>query len=238
MAMKKITIAAMICALSTHFASANASIPITPLTPEVSLVANMLMLKGSSLPQDEQSATFDEVRKEYLSSASSDRVVRLRNMSQALVAMNVTSPERINAILAEVQGTEKAVEQFPEAQRDELLQAKMKQIFQDSPMSGAEFSGCKLSDGIFGNLESIAFTGVVLGGYEAISTSGLFGNYSGSNIPRDSQWVLAGSFVTLLVSGAIRHFTCNVLRGTSITVPSRLRQTLSFSRMIFRQLSF
>jgi hypothetical protein len=177
------------------------------ISPEEILVANMLAINGSSQSLDQASACFENLRKEYLRNASNDRAVRLQSMTQALVSLNVVTASRVTEIAGELEDVDQAVSQVSPDKKDELFQAKIKQLFQDAPTSGAEFSGCKLSDGLFGNLEAIAFTGVVLGGVETIGNTKFFAD--DPSFRKKAEWVLAGSFVTLLVSGAIRHVTCN-----------------------------
>jgi hypothetical protein len=77
--------------------------------------------------------------------------------------MNVTSAARVDVILGELRDTQNLVDQASEDKREQLFEVKMKDLFAAMPTSGAEFSGRELSDGVFGNLEAIAFTGVVLG---------------------------------------------------------------------------
>jgi len=153
-------IASLLASYPSMFAFADSSTTATALSPEVTLLQNVIALRGSNLNQDAVQQQMNQAVSNYVASAPQSG--QQERMQQALVALGVYSPAQAETFTQEVQGAETRVEATNPTSVQQLSNLMNQEVAQliDLRPSGAQFSMCS-GDGV--NIPSIIGT-VVTGG--------------------------------------------------------------------------
>ena len=167
-------------------------------TQEETLLANLIVLKGEGLSQDQLQAQAGAELSQYLATAQQDGK-QLQRMSDALVTLKVYTQAQTDRMITDAQTTSASLAKSGQMTNEAAVKATFQQFISLHP-AGAQFSGCDVENPLGIVLLAGGVTGII---YAFVRFNQLHSSGLNSNDASDVALEWGGAGFAAAIAGAI-----------------------------------